>query len=102
MLRAGVMEGGSAAAERVPAPHKAARFHRCSATSTCTGWTGHGDAQQHGVLVRYCDDAVVMCDTREQAEAALARLTRPAGRARAGAQGGQDPHRAPGRGGSGV
>jgi len=30
---------------------------------------------EHGVLVRYVDDAVVMCDTREQAEAALARLT---------------------------
>ena len=32
-------------------------------------------AGEHGVLVRYVDDAVVMCDTREQAEAALARLT---------------------------
>ena len=32
-------------------------------------------AGEHGVLVRYADDAVVMCDTREQAEAALARLT---------------------------
>ena len=41
---------------------------------TCTGWTGHG-AAGHGVLVRYGDDVVVMCDTREQAEAALARLT---------------------------
>ena len=30
---------------------------------------------EHGVLVRYVDDAVVMCDTREQAEAALAQLT---------------------------
>ena len=34
---------------------------------------------------------------REQAEAALARLTATAGRAGAAAQGGQDPHRAPGR-----
>jgi RNA-directed DNA polymerase len=33
------------------------------------------DASRHGVLVRYADDAIVMCDTREQAEAALARLT---------------------------
>jgi RNA-directed DNA polymerase len=31
--------------------------------------------EQHGVLVRYADDALVMCDTREQAEAALERLT---------------------------
>ena len=30
---------------------------------------------KHGVLVRYADDAVVMCRSREQAEAALARLT---------------------------
>jgi group II intron reverse transcriptase/maturase len=30
---------------------------------------------EHGVLVRYADDAVVMCWSREQAEAALARLT---------------------------
>jgi RNA-directed DNA polymerase len=32
-------------------------------------------AAEHGVLVRYADDALVMCDSREQAEAALARLT---------------------------
>lgn len=32
------------------------------------------DVGQHGVLVRYADDLVVMCNTREQAEAALARL----------------------------
>jgi hypothetical protein len=32
-------------------------------------------AKEHGVLVRYADDVVVMCDTREQAEAALAQLT---------------------------
>ena len=33
------------------------------------------DENRHGVLVRYADDAIVMCDTREQAEAALTRLT---------------------------
>jgi RNA-directed DNA polymerase len=33
------------------------------------------DAGRHGALVRYCDDLVVMCQTREQAEAALERLT---------------------------
>ncbi|MGW3473537.1 reverse transcriptase domain-containing protein [Saccharopolyspora sp. NPDC000995] len=32
------------------------------------------DTGEHGVLVRYCDDLVVMCQTREQAEAALERL----------------------------
>lgn len=29
---------------------------------------------EHGVLVRYCDDLVVMCQTQGEAEAALARL----------------------------
>jgi group II intron reverse transcriptase/maturase len=33
------------------------------------------DERQHGVLVRYADDVVVMCASRAQAEAALARLT---------------------------
>ena len=33
------------------------------------------DTSEHGVLVRYCDDLVVMCRSREQAEAALERLT---------------------------
>ena len=32
------------------------------------------DVREHGVLVRFADDVVVMCATREQAEAALARL----------------------------
>jgi RNA-directed DNA polymerase len=31
-------------------------------------------AREHGVLVRYADDVLVLCTTREQAEAALARL----------------------------
>src|SRR3954468_2374767 len=31
--------------------------------------------REHGVLVRFADDAVVMCASREQAQAALARLT---------------------------
>jgi RNA-directed DNA polymerase len=32
------------------------------------------DVREHGVLVRFADDAVVMCKSRAQAEAALARL----------------------------
>jgi group II intron reverse transcriptase/maturase len=32
------------------------------------------DVREHGVLVRYADDALVMCRSREQAEAALKRL----------------------------
>jgi RNA-directed DNA polymerase len=31
--------------------------------------------REHGVLVRYADDAIAMCRSREQADAALARLT---------------------------
>ncbi|EWM19868.1 RNA-directed DNA polymerase [Kutzneria sp. 744] len=33
------------------------------------------DVREHGVLVRFADDAVVMCHSRRQVEAALARLT---------------------------
>jgi group II intron reverse transcriptase/maturase len=33
------------------------------------------DVREHGVLVRYADDLVVMCKSQQQAEAALARLT---------------------------
>jgi len=33
------------------------------------------DVREFGVLVRYADDAVVMCRSRQQAEAALSRLT---------------------------
>lgn len=32
------------------------------------------DVRQHGVLVRFADDAVVMCSSRDQAEAALQQL----------------------------
>jgi len=32
------------------------------------------DVREHGVLTRFADDALVMCKSREQAEAALARL----------------------------
>jgi RNA-directed DNA polymerase len=32
------------------------------------------DARRHGILVRFADDALVMCASREQAEAALTRL----------------------------
>lgn len=34
------------------------------------------EVREHGVLVRYADDLVVMCRSRQQAEAALARLRR--------------------------
>jgi RNA-directed DNA polymerase len=74
LLRAGVMEGGSLRRSASGTPQGGplspllcnAYLHRLD-----RAWqTG-----EHGVLVRYVDDAVVMCDTRKQAEAALARLT---------------------------
>ena len=101
LLRAGVMEGGSLRRSAAGTPQGGvispllcnAYLHRLD-----RAWK----ASEHGVLVRYADDVVVMCDTREQAEAALARLTVLLAGPRAGAQGGQDPHRAPGRGRRGV
>ena len=73
MLRAGVMEGGQVRREVTGAPQGGPAspllcniyLHRLDRV-----W----DAGQHGVLVRYCDDLVVMCSTRQQAGAALARL----------------------------
>lgn len=32
------------------------------------------NTREHGVLVRYCNDLVVMCHSRQQAQAALAQL----------------------------
>jgi hypothetical protein len=51
--------------------------------------------REHGVLVRFADDLLVMCKSRQQAEAALADPS-GAGRARPRAEGSQDPHRSPG------
>jgi RNA-directed DNA polymerase len=73
MLRAGVMEAGSvrrsatgAAQGGVISPLLCNVYlHRLD-----RAWS----IREHGVLVRYADDALVMCDSREQAEAALARL----------------------------
>jgi group II intron reverse transcriptase/maturase len=74
MLRAGVMEDGRVRREVTGTPQGGPAspllcniyLHRLD-----RAW----DAGRHGVLVRYCDDLVVMCATRQQAEAALARLT---------------------------
>jgi RNA-directed DNA polymerase len=74
MLRAGVMEGGSVRRSAAGTPQGGVispvlcnvYLHRLD-----RAWSAAG----HGVLVRYADDVVVMCDSREQAEAALARLT---------------------------
>jgi RNA-directed DNA polymerase len=79
MLRAGVMEDGRVRREVTGAPQGGPAspllcniyLHRLDRV-----W----DERQHGVLVRYCDDLVVMCATRQQAEAALERLGELLGR----------------------
>ena len=74
MLRAGVMQDGSVRRPVTGTPQGGVAspllaniyLHRMD-----RAW----DESRHGVLVRYADDAIVMCETREQAEAALTRLT---------------------------
>ena len=74
MLRAGVMDDGLVRRSVTGTPQGGVvspllaniylhRLDRC--------W----DVREHGVLVRYADDLVVMCHSRAQAEAALAQLT---------------------------
>lgn len=75
MLRAGVVENGSVHKATTGSPQGGVispllcnvYLHRID-----RAW----DVREYGVLVRYADDAVVMCRSREQAEAALKRLTR--------------------------
>jgi RNA-directed DNA polymerase len=73
ILRAGVMEDGQVRRSVTGAPQGGVispllcnvYLHRID-----RAW----DVREHGVLVRFADDAVVMCKSREQAETALARL----------------------------
>ena len=74
MVRAGVMEAGSLRRSVAGTPQGGVvspllaniYLHRLD-----RAWS----SGQHGVLVRFADDVVVMCRSRGQAEAALARLT---------------------------
>ena len=74
MLRAGVMQDGSVRRPVTGTPQGGVLspllanvyLHRID-----RAW----DVRRHGVLVRFADDLVVMCRSREQAEAALAQLT---------------------------
>ena len=74
MLRAGVMQDGSVRRSVTGTPQGGVAspllaniyLHRVDRS-----W----DVREHGVLVRYADDVVVMCRSRAQAEAALAQLT---------------------------
>jgi group II intron reverse transcriptase/maturase len=73
MLRAGVMQQGLVRREVTGTPQGGVispllanvYLHRID-----RAWS----TREHGVLVRYADDAIVMCTSRRQAEAALARL----------------------------
>ncbi|MDT7543853.1 MAG: RNA-directed polymerase [Acidobacteriota bacterium] len=73
ILRAGVMEDGQVRRSVLGTPQGGVispllcnvYLHRID-----RAW----DVRQHGVIVRFADDVVVMCKSREQAEAALARL----------------------------
>jgi group II intron reverse transcriptase/maturase len=73
MLRAGVMQNGQVRRSVTGTPQGGVispllaniYLHRIDRE-----W----NVREHGVLVRYADDALVMCCSREQAEAALARL----------------------------
>lgn len=73
MLRSGVMESGMVRHSATGTPQGGVispvmcnvYLHRLDRV-----W----DTREHGVLIRYADDALVMCKSRQQAEAALARL----------------------------
>jgi hypothetical protein len=60
------------------------------------------DVREHGVLVRYADDALVLCTSRQQAKAALAGGAGAAGRPWLGTKAGQDADRAPAGGREGY
>jgi len=74
MLGAGVMDGGSVRRAVTGTPQGGVisplmcnvYLHQVD-----VAW----DVREHGVMIRYADDVLVMCATRQQAEAALARLT---------------------------
>jgi RNA-directed DNA polymerase len=74
MLRAGVMQDGAVRREVSGTPQGGP-----ASPLLCNVYLHRLDrvwnTAEHGVLVRYCDDLVVMCQSREQAEAALAALT---------------------------
>ena len=73
MLRAGVMQDGT-----VRRPVTGAAQGGVISPLLCNAYLHRIDrvwsAREHGVLVRFADDVLVMCRSREQAEAALQRL----------------------------
>jgi group II intron reverse transcriptase/maturase len=73
ILRAGVMEDG-----QVRRPVTGAAQGGVSSPLLCNVCLHHIDrvwsVREHGILVRFADDVLVMCRSREQAEAALQQL----------------------------
>jgi group II intron reverse transcriptase/maturase len=74
MLRAGVMQDGSVRRE-VSGTAQGGPLSPLLCNVYLHQLDRVWDTGKHGVLVRYCDDLVVVCRSREQAEAALERLT---------------------------
>ncbi len=95
-LRAGVMETGHGAASGHR--HPAGRGDSSVAVQRLPAPARPGVAGRVRDLVRYADDALVMCRSKGQAEAALARLTVLLAELGLRTEGGQDPDRAPERG----
>jgi group II intron reverse transcriptase/maturase len=73
MLRAGVMDGGRVRKPVTGTPQGGV-ISPLLANIYLTRLDRVWDARRHGVLVRYADDLVVMCKSRQQAEDALAWL----------------------------
>jgi RNA-directed DNA polymerase len=67
-LRAGVFEGGILSAMEAGTPQGSPLLANVALHRLDEAWLGEG--RRLGVLVRYADDLVVLCATREQAEAA--------------------------------
>ena len=70
-FKAGVLTADGVWSGRSLGPRRAGLSRRCWPTSTCTPSTGRWLRRDLGVLVRYADDLVIMCQTPLQAEVAL-------------------------------
>ena len=102
MLRGGSDGGRAGAPVGLPAPRRAGWSPRLLANIYLHRIDRAWDVREHGVLVRYADDAAGDVPVPAAGRGALARLTGSAGRPRLGAEGGQDPDRAPGGRGRGF
>ena len=93
MLRAGVMESGRGSSLRRPEPRKGELISPLLCNVYLHRLDRAWDTRTFGVLVRFADDLLVVCKSRQQADGRARAAAAAAGRARPGAEGGQDPHR---------